>query len=122
MANEKPIVTFTPDETAARERIKALQAEIAALRQIATRDVLVELHKLGDGTIGPVVICPYCGGKELQYAEDLIDWRELEGIDDGGTLIVDGEDILSENGDNQRLSCLTCDEDCNFGTLEMDWS
>jgi hypothetical protein len=51
-----------------------------------------------------VLTCPHCGGTEFQEHEDILAYRDVEGIHKG-IIYTDSYDSRSDGGENQRVVC-----------------
>jgi hypothetical protein len=68
--------------------------------------------------------CPHCGKQgsdNFYYVEDILSIRELVGFKSGVLLIRSHYDV-ADDGDNGRLACRACDQECLIpDDVEYDW-
>jgi len=57
------------------------------------------------------VICPKCGEGAIVYAEDVTQYRRVEGMTADGEVSIAGEVYSETDGDNARWICDTCGQE-----------
>lgn len=119
-------ITISAEETTRRKQEQALLEQLRENRKRRPR-AEVRPCKDDDGDDVFELVCPFCGGADdFQYVEAISNTRSVNGvgigIDDAPYLGIDGYyETTGEDGDDERLYCCGCNEECNLPAIDIDW-